>query len=591
MRELNGENFFYKILAGLNRVIREEKHLNDINFFPVPDGDTGTNLALTSSSIMQNCRPHQSLSLTSRAIADAAFRGARGNAGLIMAQYLKGLSDSFTGKVAVNVRDYSAAVKKAVSVTYNSVINPVEGTILTVMRHWSECLNSLIDEVDDFKKLFTGSLKSAQEALSGTMNRIKVLQKNRVVDAGGKGFVLFLQGILDFLEKGHRIDPLEYHPPEPSGDHHPDILPENISHRFCSQLVLDRPRLDRGSLIARLRELGDSLIIGGDADRFKIHIHTNHPDLLTEELMEEGDIQDPVVDDMLLQSLSRQEKRPVALVTDSACDLPRKLMDEYRIHLVPITIFHRSHTFLDKLTLRPSTLYRMLDSYRDAPVSSQPNVQTFENLYRSLLPRYRRIVSFHLSAALSGTFNSARLAAENVDPSRITVVDSTSISTALGLQVLRIARAIRDRQSWPSLEQQLRHLPGRGVIYVSVRNLKYMVRGGRVSPLKGLLARILNLTPIISLDREGKSCLIGKAFGFDANLRKMKSMVLEKAREPGILEYAIGHVNNPQTARSLGEDLQRMIGKKPVYITDVSPLIGMHAGPGSVSVSLVENPG
>src|SRR6056297_269337 len=249
---LDGEKFFYKISSGLNEIIKFEKHLNEINLFPVADGDTGTNLALTSVAILSNTTISKSVSDVVQSMADAAFDGAKGNSGIIFAQFFRGLSESLKNKNKINIDDYTMAVKNAVDFTYSALRNPVEGTILSVMKKWSEHLLKIRKEVKNFKQLFHESFNVAQTALKDTINQIKVLKENKVVDAGAKGFVYFLEGIKEFLK--------------------------NEKYRYCTQFVIDNGFITKDTIIDKIDSYGDSLIVAKGTNKYKVHMHTNEPE-------------------------------------------------------------------------------------------------------------------------------------------------------------------------------------------------------------------------------------------------------------------------------------------------------------------------
>jgi hypothetical protein len=153
---------------------------------------------------------------------------------------------------------------------------------------------------------------------------------------------------------------------------------------------------------------------------------------------------------------------------------------------------------------------------------------------------------------------------------------------------MQVARVVQQGSSWEEAVRLAEHLSLRSTILVSVPSLKYMVRGGRVSPLKGLAARILNLKPIVSLDKEGKSSLSGKAFSTRSNLNKIIRRVCEIQENTGIAAYAVGHAHAPEKGAKLAEDISKAIGKKADYVVDIAPVIGVHAGIGAVSVSVLE---
>jgi DegV family protein with EDD domain len=229
----------------------------------------------------------------------------------------------------------------------------------------------------------------------------------------------------------------------------------------------------------------------------------------------------------------------------------------------------------------------MLESESVSPKTSQPSVKAFEQLYGYLLAHYDSVISMHLSQVLSGTYNTAKIAAEKCDPYRISVIDTKNLSTTFGLMVLNVVQRIAHGDSHQDVCAFAESLYRKTKIFVSVPTLKYMIRSGRVSPLKGILANSLHLKPIISLDSEGKTELYGKALGMKSNINKILKMIESFHRNSPVKQYAIGHAHATEEARKFEARIQKILGKKAEYIIEISPAIGVHAGIGALSVSLL----
>lgn len=589
-RNIDGVKLYNSFFYGKNEVFRLHKHLNKINVFPVADGDTGTNLASTMHSIIAETKAEASVAKVSRNMANAALLGSRGNSGIIFAQFVYGLSHELQDKHELSIKDFVKAVKRGVEFAYRAVSKPVEGTILTVMKSWSDALHSIYKKTSDFAELFNHSLKAAKIALQETPKKLPVLEKAGVVDAGAEGFVRFLEGFHVGLKKIEQPDVTtdKTIPIQDKASHSFDIN-ENLQYRFCTEGLLQETKLSAGTLRKQLQNSGDSLIVAGTESMVKFHIHTNIPCQIFSRLHNQGIIAQSKVDDMLRQKeMQFNPKSSTAVVVDSACDLPQSLLDTYQINMIPITILFEKHHFLDKLTLSADNFYTLLEEYTTFPTTSQPSVKSFEKLYSMLLENYDHIISLHLSKNLSGTWNSAKLAAHNVSSDKIAIIDTKHLSTSFGLIVQRVAESVVKNKPFKNIVSLAENLSSKTTILVSVKNLKYMVRGGRVSPLKGMAAKMLNLKPIVSLDDEGKSLLYGKAFSFKANMQKIISMVHSHNEKHPIDKYAIGHAHNETEAKILNDTLARVLGTSAEYIMDISPVIGSHAGIGAVSVSYIE---
>jgi DegV family protein with EDD domain len=585
MRTLTGEALFNTFAAGGSQVIANQGELNEINVFPVPDGDTGTNMAFTFHSSLENGRVYDSAGKTMRSIAEQALIGARGNSGIILAQFFGGLSEVIGDEGSVPVSLFARGVRHAVKGAYAAISRPVEGTMLTVIRDWSEYVNSVSLRISDFAHLFEQSLRVAAGSLKRTRSQLAVLEKARVVDAGAAGFVYFLRGALEFMRTGKKPTLVSAPPPELEDSHTPAVADEEIPLRYCSEALLRGESLDLSKIRRLLGDLGDSLIVAGSASRARVHLHTNHPAKMFAALRPLGELVQQKADDMVRQhEVVYHRKHAIALVTDSACDLPRELIDRYQIHQVPLGLSIGASRYLDKITITPAEFYGLLDATPEYPTSSQPGAATFRHLYAFLGQYYESVIAVHLSSHLSGTWNASTTEAARQSGTKISVIDSRQLSGSLGLIVLRAAEEIAAGKSHEEVVAAVESCRAKADILVSVQTLKYMVRGGRVSPLKGLAARILNLKPIVSVDPGGHSVLYGKAFSQGANRRKILRMVRALHAEGPLRAYAVVHAHNAPGAERFIRDLEESLGFPPLYSMDISPVVGLNAGIGAVSV-------
>jgi DegV family protein with EDD domain len=588
IRYLDGKRLYNAVLVGGNSVIKDQKYLNKINVFPVPDSDTGTNLASTMRSIAEGAVPARSFNTTLSSIADAALSGARGNSGLIFAQFLYGVNEEIKNGNQVSTRAFGEAVKKAIQYAYKSIVSPVEGTMLTVMKDWAESVYRQRSKKVDFVDLLSYSLQIAKTSLRETPKKLAVLARAGVVDAGAKGFVDFLEGITNFIKKGKlkNISKPEVLWEDSEFSVHADR--ESIEHRYCTEALLTGKNMDLERLREEIRPFGSSAIIAGSQEKSRIHIHTDNPADLFFRLKDYGSISQLKIDDMKKQyEVSHTRKSKIGLVTDSSCDLPQNIIDEHQIQVIPFYLSFGDTLFLDKVTITPEKFYTLLRTHREHPKSSQPSPKYVQNFFSFLASHYESLIVVHISNKLSGAFRLSKEASSVIKNKRISLINSRHLSASLGLIVLRIAEAIKEGIKHEELVNLAEEWISKTKIFVDIQTLKYMVRGGRVSPLKGLLAKILNLKPIVSLDSEGKATAFGKSFSRRANLKKIVQLVKSLSTEGEIWNYALVHAQNLDRARMYASKLEEALHKKPAYIIDISPVIGVHNGIGAVGISLM----
>ena len=585
---LNSRRLYTAFLAGGNAIVDDKDYLNKINVFPVPDADTGTNLAATVMSIAQSSVLTASIKGTMRSMADAALMGARGNSGLIFAQFVLGISQEIKNDFKLTTRSFGESVKAAVQHVQKSIVSPREGTMLTVIRDWADAVYHSRTKTHDFIELLSSSLQAARQSLMDTPKKLSVLAKAGVVDAGAKGFVDFIEGILEFIRRGKLRSiaekAVDWQLPEPNGH----SFKNEITHRFCTEAMMTGAGLDIDRLRQHLQAFGESAIIAGSEERVRFHVHTNRPAELFYALKDYGSITQVKVDDMIRQFESIHSRRsPIALVTDTSCDLPQEVIDEHQIHVIPFQLAFGDSLFLDRLTVTPGQFYTLQKTSRAYPQTSQPSASVTQAALSFLASHYESIIMFHISAGLSGTYSGSRQAADKIAGKKISVIDSKGLSLMLGLLVLRSAEALRAGSNHDEIVASAEAWVRKTKIFVDVQTLKYMVRSGRVSPLKGLLARVLNIKPIISLDGEGKSRALGQSFSRRGNMKKILKLIETMKLEGRIWNYGIVHAQNRKRADSYGDELRRLLGREPAFIEEVTPVIGVHVGSGVVAVILM----
>jgi hypothetical protein len=210
-----------------------------------------------------------------------------------------------------------------------------------------------------------------------------------------------------------------------------------------------------------------------------------------------------------------------------------------------------------------------------------------QNLFSFLSTFYDSILVFNLSSGLSGACGFSCQAAEKVVDKKITVIDTKTLSVAEGLIVQRAAEALHRGVTHEEIVRLSEEWIAKTRLLVDIATLKYMVRGGRISPMKGLVAKLLNLKPIITIDENGKGLPFGKSFGRRGNMKKILRMIGEMAAEKKVWRYAIVHAQNLPRARVYAQKLEESLGWPPAYIMDVSPVVGVHNGIGVVGVALM----
>ncbi|WP_421920650.1 DegV family protein [Marinifilum sp.] len=584
---IDGRYLYFAFLAGANKLIKNLNELNRINVYPVADKDTGSNMASTMRSVMDRISPNVSYKLMVDQIAEAAQVGARGNSGIIMAQFLFGLSCETSQKKSISFLEFVESIQSSIPYMYESIGNPVEGTMLTVIKDWSDFLYSKRKQLEEFKQVLNESMQVLDTSLKKTTDQLAVLKKHNIVDAGAKGFVVFIEGVMDFVNHGI-IDRIKAPKLIPSLSESFDHL-EDLNYRYCTEAIIKNSTRSLSEIKGVLNNHGDSIVVNGGKSSCRIHVHTNKPSELFHNLESFATITAPKVDDMIKQSeISKNQKWKIGIVTDSTCDLSQELIDFYQVNVMPMHLAFGDSQYLDGVTLKAKEFYELLDQSEHFPKTSQINEYSFVNTYSQMAQNYDAIISIHLSEKFSGTFRSAQKAGERVQKELhipIHVINSRNVSGGLGLAVLRIAKAIEKGENINTILSNVDSWLNKTKIFVSVKSLNAMIKGGRVPAVVGKFAMFLRINPIVSLNELGESKLFGQAIGQKANINKVIKHVLKLQEDQKIWNYIILHANNYEVAQKYGNRLNILLGKAPVEVINISPVIGMNAGEGSVAVA------
>jgi DegV family protein with EDD domain len=259
--------------------------------------------------------------------------------------------------------------------------------------------------------------------------------------------------------------------------------------------------------------------------------------------------------------------------------------------VVPVRVFFGSENYLDRVTITPSEFYARFAVTDVAPTTSQPPPADFTQVYGNVATHAGSIVSIHLSAAVSGTYQAALVGSRPVEKTAFEHVDSRNVSVGLGLIVRCAAEAAAAGQSASEVARIAREAAGRARLFIAVPTLEHLVRGGRVSAARGFLAKLLGLLPVLTLSSEGKAQPAAKGRGFAAARRKMMTLLFASADAAGenarSHRFGVAHCDAPDLAEALAREIRQRYPESDVMIVECGPALGAHGGPGAVAVAVL----
>lgn len=287
-----------------------KKEVDELNVYPVPDGDTGTNMSMTMSNALKELMVSSDdlpVSEIAKTAASAMLRGARGNSGVILSLLFRGFSKGLAGKSEIDCEDIVIALENGVKAAYKAVMNPTEGTILTVARVASEKAAEAALLVNDPAVLWEDVCKAAEEALEKTPDQLPVLKKAGVVDAGGKGLTLIWNAMRDVFNGGEAVVPVEVGSSTVTVSAAAAAGDEEITFTYCTEFIVNKSpdSKDAAALRAYLETIGDCVVVVDDEDIIKVHVHTDHPGKAIEEGLKFGALTNMKIDNMRMQHESK----------------------------------------------------------------------------------------------------------------------------------------------------------------------------------------------------------------------------------------------------------------------------------------------
>ena len=314
MTEFTGNDILSAIAAASKNLSERKEEINRLNVFPVPDGDTGTNMSLTIESVVKNLSKlplGSSAADVRKAITTGALMGARGNSGVITSQILRGLCEGSTESDHLTTEALDAAFARSAEVSFQAVRKPVEGTILTVLKDSAAAAKQAHKKKLEINEALESIVREAYASVQRTPEFLPVLKENNVVDAGGFGLAILFDGFVSALlgKGGLEGDYFEFSPktePKVEIEHLNDW--EGSEYRYCNEFLVHSETLDKDEALDFLSTMGDCELCVGANPRFKVHVHSNHPNKVLEYFLDRGQVFEVFIHNMDLQSIERNEK-------------------------------------------------------------------------------------------------------------------------------------------------------------------------------------------------------------------------------------------------------------------------------------------
>lgn len=550
---LNSVRFTKLLIAASRWLSKYSDVLNDLNVYPVPDGDTGTNMSMTLQSV-----ENELIKLGHRIemdelvdlVSESILVGARGNSGMILSQFIQGFLSVLREKKEITIDDVTKAFVAARKRVYETVSSPVEGSMLTVISKVAEGAVNYKGPKDDFILFLVHVKNIAQEAVEETPNQLPQLKNAGVVDAGGKGIFYMLEGFEKSVTDPEMLKDLERIVKSQEGRkkrlESPNVnnLENRIRYNYSLEFVVENENLDLDKFKEETATYGEIVVCAKFNKKTKLCINTDTPGIVLDLGIKHGQLTNIKIENIFItqetieteaeldnefsdkienyqKELSFEESSEViygidfknrenkisdvAIVTDSASDLTKEFIKGLDVSIIPLNVKLGSNEYYkDGSEMIKNSFWQEITKNNILPNTSQPSPGEFKKLYEDLLKKgYKKIISIHISSKLSGTQQAAKVAKEMLDTKdseKITIIDSKSVSLGLGYQVLYAARAVKNGIHMKEILKSLEEVQDKERIYFVVNDMKYLAREGRIGKTKGLIGEILNLKTILRIE-------------------------------------------------------------------------------------------
>lgn len=587
---VDGPRLSRSIYAAADWVAAGRDEINRLNVFPVPDGDTGTNFSLTLRAVADACRAlgDASLSETARIMARGAVLGARGNSGMLLAHFLLGFAEGVGTREKATAREIAAALQQGAATLQASLDEPREGTILTVAREAAAAASRAAADSPDISVFMERMLQEGEISLAHTPELLAVLKEAGVVDAGGKGFMRMIEGVVRFIQG----DPILPAPPgEPTNYAFPAAdmtVAAERDFQFCTEFIVRGEQLPTANEVrAAIHQFGGSVVVAVVSDILKVHVHTDTPEAVFTYAGRWGTLSSSKADDMRAQhrALQHEARRPVAIVTDSSADLPDAVLDRHHIALVPLQIVFGDSVFQDRVGIKPEEFYRRLRATKELPTTSQPTPGDFVRVFRSALGEADEVLAVLLGSVLSGTFQAAQAAVRAANLQGIHLVDSRAASLCLGLLALRAAELAESGWRAAPIALELDRLRKQSGVLITVDTYDNLIRSGRVTRGKAWLAGMLDVKPILSLDQTGRIVPVDRVRGREAVINRILALVDKQLTpRPKAVRFGVVHAEAPEVAERVRTALVAAYQPRDCFVSLATGVLGTHVGLGAWAV-------
>lgn len=576
------------LLFSSERIERDKEQINKINVFPVPDQDTGTNLSATLKGIKNNIenKNFESIAELSDCVLDGALTAAQGNTGIIYTGFLAGFFPCIAEEKELDVKKLGIAFEKGYERAKDSIQDPKEGTMLDVIKAFALAIKKNSKEEKDIVKNFYFGLEKANEALLDTPNKMEVLKKAGVVDAGGLGFLMILETYLDTLKE--QEDPFVAKKEQKNEVIKLKRFIQILSNRYEVVALLDDGYYDEKQVREKLNHLGNCLDVIKIGNRTKIHIHTDMPYEVRDIIKKMGNIENLRIEDMTKEVTGQEsvENVSIGIVTDERAGLSSKIIGHYDIEVIPLRIIWEEGE-----NVAGENICQRIKEAKEKGISSSPKIEPvspefFMESYKKQLEKFNDVLCVTSSSALSNNYESAikgRELLNSEEKKHIFIVDSKNISAGQSIIILEAIEMIAEQRKIDEIIRKIDGLIERVNLYCVVEKSDWWNKEKKSWFQKKTR---------YSLGEIKKGKIIHTENVKDANFANAIFKKIERNSKREIengkrIRVVIAHGDNLEEAEKLKKQLKEIKKTDVSFINITDPVTSINACPQSLLVGWI----
>lgn len=583
MRDLivYNKTHLHKSLVYAAKVLNSYKdEINKSNFFPVPDGDTGTNLSMMMQEFIQNESRFLSPTLSKETKDLNLFNNSRGTIGLIFYEYFREIIK--TEKDHIDIFFLKELFKLGYLNVYKALPNPVEGTILSLMKVLYMTLEEKLNTKKDFISIIKICIEELEKELDKTRRNSKQIFKIDALDSGALAFYIFMDSFLN-----HLIDiKVERSKFKNYIENKKNLQTLKVNYDFTVLLTFKLVE-ENNPIFEKISSYSKVECISKIDNFYKVILHTNNLQELNNTIIHHINYEDIYIENLALKNKALISGGETCILSDSIADVPIYFNEKDHIFSMDLKIFINNSIFIDRRTIKNEYFYELMKDRKNKMETTAPSLMEAEYILNFLKTYYKNIIVITVSDKLSKTYQVINESSQKF--TNTYVLNSKEASVSQGLLLQHAHELINKKIEIKTILELIKLSIENARMLMIADSVSNLNQSGRFKKSFGLFSKILNLYPVLSLDKQGNISHKTSSLNEEQAVKYIIHKIEKEHKEFGVITYGIAHADNLKVAERIRKELAFIIGKEPVYITNLSSVVTLHTGIGTCVVGYIKN--